>query len=149
MDTIEEGGLISAEKANKLREEFPDYVPLNRIMDTDEVQDAQRILTSSSTRYETLSTGVRRARGSGREVNDISQNIVDNLAGAIRRSEVNKANVSFVKLLMNNKKAAKDMGIRVRKPKKIGTQLVKDTSEEAEFARAEGKKPKQKKVPNL
>ena len=147
LDTIEEGGLISKKEADRLRKEFPDYVPLNRIMDTDEVQDVQRILTSSSTRYETLSTGVRRARGSGREVNDISQNIVDNLAGAIRRSEVNKANISFVKLLMNNKKAAKDMGIRVRKPKKIGTQLVKDTSEEAEFARAEGKKPKQKRVP--
>ena len=147
LDTIEEGGLISTKDADRLRKEFPNYVPLNRIMETDDVADASKILTSSSTRYETLASGVRRAFGSKREVSDITQNIVDNLAGAVRRAEVNKANQSFVKLLMANKKQAKDLGIRVRKPKIVGTKVVKDMSEEAQLARSLGKKPKSLKVP--
>ena len=147
LDTIEEGGLISTKDADRLRTEFPDYVPLNRIMETDDVADASKILTSSSTRYETLASGVRRAFGSKREVSDVTQNIVDNLAGAVRRAEVNKANQSFVRLLMANKKQAKDLGIRVRKPKIVGTKVVKDMSEEAQLARSLGKKPKSLKVP--
>ena len=147
LDVLEEGQLISTKDADRLRRDFPDYVPLNRIMDTDDVADARKILTSSSTRYETLQSGVRRAFGSEREVADISQNIVDNLGGAIRRAEVNKANQSFVRLLMSNKREAKDMGIRVRKPKITGTKLVKDMSEEAQLARSLGKKPKSVKVP--
>jgi hypothetical protein len=147
LDTIEEGGLISTKDADRLRKEFPDYVPLNRIMETDDVADASNILTSSSTRYETLASGVRRAFGSKREVSDITQNIVDNLAGAVRRAEVNKANQSFVKLLMANKKQAKDLGIRVRKPKIVGTRVVKDMSDEAQLARSLGQKPKSLKVP--
>ena len=147
LDTLEEGGLISKKEADRLRKEFPDYVPLNRIMDTDDVADAQKILTSSSTRYETLQSGVRRAFGSEREVSDIAQNIVDNLGGAIRRAEVNKANLAFVKLLRSNVDTAKNLGIKVRKPKIVGTRVVKDMSEEAQLARSLGKKPKSKKVP--
>ncbi len=147
LDTLEEGGLISKKEADRLRKEFPDYVPLNRIMDTDDVADAQKILTSSSTKFETLQSGVRRAFGSEREVTDIAQNIVDNLGGAVRRAEVNKANLSFVKLLRSNPKTAKDLGIRAREPKIIGTRVVKDMSEEAQLARSLGKKPKSQKVP--
>ena len=147
LDTIEEGGLISKNEADKLRKDFPDYVPLNRIMDTDDVGDAQKILTSSSTRYETLKSGVRRAFGSEREVANISQNIVDNLAGAVRRAEVNKANLAFVNLLRANPKTTKDIGVKVREPKIVGTRLMKDMSEEAQLARSQGKKPKSLKVP--
>ena len=147
LDTAEEGGLISKADANKLRKEFPDYVPLNRIMDTDDVADTQKILTSSSTKYETLQSGVRRAFGSEREVSNIAQNIVDNLGGAVRRAEVNKANLAFVKLLRSNPKSAKDLGIKVREPKIVGTKIIKDMSEEAQLARSLGNKPKSQKVP--
>ena len=116
-------------------------------MDTDDVGDAQKILTSSSTRYETLKSGVRRAFGSEREVANISQNIVDNLAGAVRRAEVNKANLAFVNLLRANPKTTKDIGVKVREPKIVGTRLMKDMSEEAQLARSQGKKPKSLKVP--
>tara|TARA_Y100000004_G_scaffold78005_1_gene87791 strand:- start:378 stop:3848 length:3471 start_codon:yes stop_codon:yes gene_type:complete len=147
LDTLEEGGLISKKEADRLRKEFPDYVPLNRIMDTDDVADAQKILTSSSTRYETLQSGVRRAFGSEREVSNIAQNIVDNLGGAVRRAEVNKANLAFVKLLRSNVDTAKNLGIKIREPKIVGTRVVKDMSEEAQLARSLGKKPKSQKVP--
>lgn len=147
LQSLEDGGLVAKKEADRLRKEFPDYVPLNRIMDTDDVSDAQRILTSSSTKFETLQSGVRKAFGSEREVTDIAQNIVDNLSGAIRRSEVNKANLSFVKLLRSNPKSAKELGIKVREPRITGTKLVKDMSEEAQLARSLGNKPKSQKVP--
>ena len=48
---------------------------------------------------------------------------------------------------MANKKQAKDLGIRVRKPKIVGTRVVKDMSDEAQLARSLGQKPKSLKVP--
>ena len=45
LDTIEDGGLISSDDAAKLRKQFPDYVPLNRIMETDELGDVASSVT--------------------------------------------------------------------------------------------------------
>ena len=64
LDTIEEGGLISRVDAGKLRNEFPDYVPLNRILETDDLADVAATITGRSGRYETLASGIRRAKGS-------------------------------------------------------------------------------------
>lgn len=146
LNTIEEGGLISKGDANKLRKQFPDYVPLNRILETDELADVASTVTGRAGRYETLSSGIRRAKGSDLEVNDISQNIVDNLIGATRRAQVNKANQAFVKLIRDNPATAGDIAV-VRKPKVVSTKLVKDTSETANALRAQGKKVPSKKVP--
>ena len=146
LNTIEEGGLISKGDANKLRKQFPDYVPLNRILETDELADVASTVTGRAGRYETLSSGIRRAKGSDLEVNDISQNIVDNLIGATRRAQVNKANQAFVKLIRDNPASAGDIAV-VRKPKVVSTKLVKDTSETANALRAQGKKVPPKKVP--
>ena len=146
LNTIEEGGLISKVDANKLRKEFPNYVPLNRILETDELADVASTIAGRSGRYETLASGIRRAKGSDLEVNDISQNIVDNLIGATRRAQVNKANQAFVKLVKDNPTTAGDIAV-VRKPKVVSTKLVKDTSESANTLRAQGKKVPSKKVP--
>ncbi len=146
LNTIEEGGLISKVDANKLRKQFPNYVPLNRILETDELADVASTIAGRSGRYETLASGIRRAKGSDLEVNDISQNIVDNLIGATRRAQVNKANQAFVKLVRDNPTTAGDIAV-VRKPKVVSTKLVKDTSESANTLRAQGKKVPSKKVP--
>ena len=146
LNTIEEGGLISKVDANKLRKQFPDYVPLNRILETDELADVASTIAGRAGRYETLSSGIRRARGSDLEVNDISQNIIDNLIGATRRAQVNKANQAFVKLIRDNPATAGNIAV-VRKPKVVSTKLVKDTSETANALRAQGKKVPPKKVP--
>ena len=146
LNTIEEGGLISKVDANKLRKQFPNYVPLNRILETDELADVASTIAGRSGRYETLASGIRRAKGSDLEVNDISQNIVDNLIGATRRAQVNKANQAFVKLVKDNPTTAGDIAV-VRKPKVVSTKLVKDTSESANTLRAQGKKVPSKKVP--
>jgi len=146
LDTIEDGGLIGKAEADKLRKQFPDYVPLNRILETDELQDVASTIIGRSGRYETLSSGIRRAKGSDLEVNDISQNIVDNLISATRRAQVNKANQAFVKLIKDNPVTARNVAV-VRKPKIVGTKLVKDTSESANALRAQGKSVPSKKVP--
>ena len=146
LNTIEEGGLISKVDANKLRKQFPNYVPLNRILETDDLADVASTIAGRSGRYETLASGIRRAKGSDLEVNDISQNIVDNLIGATRRAQVNKANQAFVKLVKDNPTTAGDIAV-VRKPKVVSTKLVKDTSESANTLRAQGKKVPSKKVP--
>mgnify|MGYP003117289886 CR=1 FL=1 len=146
LNTIEEGGLISKVEANKLRKQFPNYVPLNRILETDELEDVASTVVGRAGRYETLASGIRRAKGSDLEVNDISQNIVDNLIGATRRAQVNKANQAFVKLVRDNPTTAGNIAT-VRKPKVVSTKLVKDTSESANALRAQGKKVPSKKVP--
>ena len=106
LTTLEDGGLVSKKQANDLRNQFPDYVPLNRIMESDDIGDVTQRLLSSSGRYETTTSGLRKARGSERDVRAISQNIVDNLVSATRRAEVNKANQAFVKLLRDNPSTA-------------------------------------------
>ena len=146
LNTIEEGGLISKVEANKLRKQFPNYVPLNRILETDEIEDVASTVIGRGGRYETLSSGIKRGVGSDLDADDISQNIVDNLIGANRRAQVNKANQAFVKLIRDNPATAGDIAV-VRKPKVVGTELVKDTSETANALRAQGKKVPPKKVP--
>lgn len=118
LDVLVDGGLVSPTVATSLRQKYPDYVPLNRIMGEADIED-QIIapLASGSTRYEATGTGLRKAKGSEREVRNITQNIYENLAGAVRRAEVNKANLAFKKLLEANP----DQSIvNIRKPKVVG-----------------------------
>lgn len=118
LDVLVDGGLVSPTVATALRKKYPDYVPLNRVMGEADIED-QIIapLASGSTKYEATGTGLRKAKGSEREVRNITQNIYENLAGAVRRAEVNKANLAFKKLLETNP----DQSIvTMRKPKVIG-----------------------------
>lgn len=146
LNTLEDGGLISKVDANKLRKEFPDYVPLNRIMETDELADVVSSVSGRAGRYETTSSGIRRAKGSELEVDDIYKNVFDNLINATQRAEVNKANQAFVRLIRDNPTTAGGIA-KVTKPQIIGTKVVKDTSDEANALRAAGKKVPSKKVP--
>jgi len=115
LDVLVDGGLVSPTVATELRKKYPNYVPLNRIMGEADIED-QIIapLASGSTKYESKSTGLRRAKGSEREVRNITQNIYENLAGAVRRAEVNKANLAFKKLLEANDGQSI---VTIRKPK--------------------------------
>ena len=104
LDTLVDGGLYSKAYAERLRKTYPDYVPLDRIMDDDAV----------------FSPGKYDATGSSRTVNDISVNILGNLSSAIRAAELNKANQSFLKLVESkpNIKAAKDI-VTVYRPEAV------------------------------
>jgi len=146
LNTLEGGGLISKVDANNLRKKFPDYVPLNRIMETDELADVVSSVSGRAGKYETTSSGMYRAKGSELEVDDIYKNVFDNLINATQRAEVNKANQAFVRLIRDNPATAGGIA-KVTKPIVKGTKLVKDTSDEANALRALGKKVPPKKVP--
>jgi len=146
LNTLEGGGLISKVDANNLRKKFPDYVPLNRIMETDELADVVSSVSGRGGRYETTSSGMQRAKGSYLEVDDIYKNVFDNLINATQRAEVNKANQAFVRLIRDNPATAGGIA-KVTKPIVKEIKLVKDTSDEANALRAAGKKVPSKKVP--
>ena len=104
LDTLEDGGIVSSKYATSLRKQFPDYVPLNRVMDEDGK----------------FSPGLFTATGSDRSINDVSANILGNLSSAIRMAETNKANQSFLRLTQKakNKKAAQDV-VTIYRPKNV------------------------------
>ena len=150
LDTLEEGGLVSKKEANNLRTQFPDYVPLNRVMPEDDISDtANRLLKEANIKYETIAPGLRRAKGSELEVDNITVNIVRNLSLAKRRAEVNKANQAFVTLIENNKFLGTDTDkiVKIVPMKPTGYKKVKDDSPEAQLARSEGKNPPMKEIP--
>lgn len=138
LDTLVEGGLVKPKVAQSLRKQFPDYVPLNRIMDDDSIDDAiKHTVGAGGIRSESLSSGLKRAKGSKREVLPINENIYTNYVDAVRRAEINKANIAFKKMVEANPDQS---FAKVRKPKVIGTELVKDESPRAKALRAQGKK---------
>lgn len=145
LDTLVDGGLVSKQLAKELRKEFPDYVPLNRIMSDDSLDQAIHQTTGGGfIKSEALSSGLKRARGSEREVLPIKENIYSNLVNAERRAEINKANIAFKNLVESNP----NNGVaQVRKPKIVGTRLVKDESAQAKAARDRGEKVPMRKVP--
>jgi hypothetical protein len=113
LDTLHEGGIVSTERMRQLRKTYPDYVPLNRIMDEDG-------------KFAPLKYA---AGGSSRSVDDIGKNIIGNLSSAIRMAETNKANVSFMNLIQSDKNKQAAAGIaQVYKTKDLkGQDLDKDT----------------------
>lgn len=103
LDTLVDGGIYSKVKAKELRKIFPDYVPLNRVM-----EDGA-----------SFKPGQYEALGSERSVADIGDNIIGNLSVAIRAAETNKANQAFLRLVQAdvNKKSAGEL-LTTYKPKK-------------------------------
>ena len=85
LDVLLEGGLISKELHGKLRTQYPNHVPLNRIMD--EGFDLQEYYSSEG--YDVKGSGLRRAVGSERPISDILGNVAENLAKFQIRAEKN------------------------------------------------------------
>ena len=118
LDTLEDGQLISKADADKLRQKAPNYVPLNRIMEDDSIDDIGTFVNNTYyQKYETTDTGLKRAKGSNLEVGNIQGNIVNSLMGAIRRAEVNKANLAFKRLIEANPEDSKL--IAISRPAKV------------------------------
>ena len=106
LDTAVDGGLVSKEIADQWRKERPDYVPLTRIM---EETDVPAYFTPRNVYGEINNSGIKQMKGSNLEVGSIRQNINESLAQMIRRSEVNKANLAFKRLLDKNKNVANEI----------------------------------------
>jgi len=126
LDVLLESQVIDKTLYDTLRKTYKNHVPLNRIMD-DSNLDA--VLTGKG--FNVKSSGVKKAKGSSREVADILGNVVANLESAIVRAEKNRVNLATLRFARNNKQ----LGIFSEiKPKAIGqtfdgkfiTQEVKD-----------------------
>ena len=127
LDKAEGGGLVSKDQAATWRKERPDYVPLNRIIDE---TDISAYFNPRNATGEVKNTGIRQLKGSILEVGSIRQNINENLAQTIRRSEVNKSKIAFKKLLDANRDVA-DQFVNIRKDaqpyfKQVGTNKFQD-----------------------
>lgn len=141
LDVLEKGGLIEADLAKKLRKIYPEYVPLNRVMDDAPLNEGVRIVGG---KYETTGTGVMRAQGSEREVRDITYNIYESLSNAYRRVEVNRANLAFKKLIEDNPGTSV---AKITRPKISHMIEILNTSNAAIAARARGQNVPKIKIP--
>lgn len=98
LDILLEGEVIDKELYTTLKTVYKDHVPLNRIMD--ETDDIAQVLAGKG--FNVKSTGIRRAKGSEREVADIMTNVVANVEQAIVRAERNRVNKATLNFARNN-----------------------------------------------
>lgn len=102
LEILKEGQVISQETFDTLRKNYQNHVPLQRIMDE---TDLNQYLSSGG--LDVRSSGLKRAKGSEREVSDILTNIAANLEQAIVRSEKNRVNLATLKFAREHK----DLGV--------------------------------------
>lgn len=87
LDVLLESGVISREFYDTLRAKYPNHIPLNRIIPTEEGQDIVNVLTSRG--LDVRGTGIKRAKGSELEIADIMTNVISNYASAVSKAEKN------------------------------------------------------------
>lgn len=113
LDTLLEGEVITPELHATLRERYKHHVPLNRIMD--DTDDVGPVLGGRP--LDVTSSGIRRAKGSEREVSDITTNIVTNYEQALVRAEKNRVNLATLRFARDNP----ELGLfKEIKPKALG-----------------------------
>lgn len=100
LDILQESGILSKAQVDTMRTAYKNHVPLQRIMDEgDDVLGA----LGGGKGYSVQSSGVKKAVGSEREVNDIAGNILANYEQAIIRAEKNRYGQNVLKFAQNNK----------------------------------------------
>lgn len=97
LDILRDSGLISGELHTKLRKDYPNHVPLNRIMDEVDLNEF-----FSSEGFDVKGSGLRRARGSDRPVSDILGNVAENLAKIQVRAEKNIVDLAVLEFARQN-----------------------------------------------
>jgi len=103
-----DGGLISQKTLDGWKDKYGDnYVPLQRLLDED-LQLKSQTPGSALPPGEVRFRGIYDEVGSDLEVRSIRENIYRQYANIVRRAEINKANLAFVRLINNpqNKEAA-------------------------------------------
>lgn len=80
-----DGKVITQELYDDLTKKYSKHVPLNRIFE--ETENIDTVLTSRG--FDVWSTGLKRAKGSEREVDDILKNVLANYDQAVVRAEKN------------------------------------------------------------
>lgn len=111
---LKEAGVISNELFTTLTTKYKNHVPLNRIFEGEEITGALSIRG-----FDVRSSGIKKARGSEREVSDILSNIQHNYEQAVLRSEKNIVDQSTLGFVRDNREALKGI-MDVRKPRAVG-----------------------------
>ena len=92
LEVLHDGQIITDELYQTLKEKYPNYVPLQRIMDETDAEDVGQILMGRG--LDIKSTGIMRAKGSKREVSNIFTSIQANLNQAIIKAEKNRVDLA-------------------------------------------------------
>lgn len=115
LDMLKEGGVISDELFDLLRNKYKNHVPLQRIIGGSD--DIGSVLSGKG--LDVRSTGLKRAKGSELEVEDILGNIINNYQQAVLRSEKNIVDNATLKFFRDNNDLFKDL-VSIRSPKGVG-----------------------------
>ena len=98
LETLKESQLISKELYDKLNKDYPNYVPLNRIFEAD--MNSNEFLSSAG--LSVKSSGLKRAKGSDRPIENIIQSTVENIAKFNIRAEKNLVDLQTLEFARNN-----------------------------------------------
>lgn len=109
LDYLLEGELISEKTHKELRNRWKNHVPLNRVMDDLDDEGIIQVMSGGGPGASVQSSGLKKAKGSQREVLPIVDNVYSNLMGAVRRSQRNLANLSAYDFYQNNKSQLGDL----------------------------------------
>jgi hypothetical protein len=110
-----DGQVIDKKLYELLTDRYKYHVPLNRIFD-----DTENITEALSGKgFDVKGTGIKAAKGSTREIDDILTNVVSNYEQAVIRAEKNIIDLSTLKFYRENKEALKGL-IEEVKPRAIG-----------------------------
>lgn len=107
-------GVITKDVYDNLRNIYKNHIPLNRIFgETENIND---IITSRG--FDVRGSGLKRAKGSAREIDDIMGNITSNVMSATQRAEKNIVDNATYDFIKNNPDM--DFARIVTDPQEIG-----------------------------
>jgi hypothetical protein len=115
LEILKDSGVITDELYDLLKKKYKYHVPLNRIFD--DTDDVGTVLSGKG--FNVSSTGIKGAKGSSREVDDVLANIMLNHEQAILRAEKNIVDQATLEFARNNKDVLGDL-LEISRPKPIG-----------------------------
>lgn len=111
---LRDAGVITDDLFNTLTTKYKYHVPLQRVFEGEDFGQALSVQG-----FDVRSTGVKKAKGSEREVADIMANIQHNYEQAVLRSEKNIVDQATLAFVRDNRDALKGL-MDVYKPRAIG-----------------------------
>lgn len=112
LDILLNAQVISEDLYTLLRNTYKNHVPLYRIQESE--GDIGGLLTGKG--FDVRSTGIKRAKGSDKEIDDIIGNVVYNYEQAIIRSEKNTVDLATLQFVRENKESLKGLMKEVQLP---------------------------------
>lgn len=132
LDILKDGQIITEELYNKLRTKYKNHVPLYRI--NEGIEDFGSMLTGKG--YDVRSTGIKKAKGSDKEIDDILGNVIFNYEQALIRVEKNFVDLATLKFVRDNAENLKGLMEEVELPfLPVGTVLHKGQYADEVFAK--------------